>query len=162
MKGEVKGGVRGDVKGDVKRAPSAETFLPLRAVEFHILLALAPGARHGYGILQDTLRRTEGQLLLEPGTLYRALRRLLADGLVEEGEPEGSRDRDDERRRYYHLTALGRQVAAAEVERMDALVAAARASGLVPAREPDRARPKDAADEVLPAWRLKVLRGEKP
>lgn len=88
--------------------PSPESFLPLRTVEFHILLALAPGARHGYGILQDTLRRTEGELLLEPGTLYRALRRLLAGGLVEEGEPDsGEADREDERRRYYHLTSLG-------------------------------------------------------
>lgn len=145
------------------RTLSPGSFLPLRTVEFHILLALAPGARHGYGILQDTLRRTGGQLLLEPGTLYRALRRLLAGGLVEEGEPEvGEGDRDDDRRRYYRLTGLGRRVAAAEVERMTALVAAARASGLVPGREEPPDRVNGSAGEGLPGWRLKAIRGEKP
>lgn len=143
--------------------PSPESFLPLRTVEFHILLALAPGARHGYGILQDTLRRTEGELLLEPGTLYRALRRLLAGGLVEEGEPDsGEADREDERRRYYHLTSLGRRVAAVEVERMKALVAAARVSGLVPAREEGGDRKNASRGEALPGWRLKAVRAEKP
>jgi len=112
--------------------PPLETFLPLRPVEFQILLALAPGVRHGYGIMQDTLRRTDGALLLEPGTLYRALRRLLSAGLVEEGEPGvGETDRDDERRRYYRLTSLGQRVASAEAERMRRLVVAARASGLL-------------------------------
>jgi DNA-binding PadR family transcriptional regulator len=114
----------------MKDRPPAEDFLPLRPVEFHILLALGDGERHGYGILQEALRTSGGVLLLEPGTLYRALRRMRREGLV--AETEGRRGAtDDERRRYYRLTALGRRVAAAEGERMAGLLLAARARGLL-------------------------------
>jgi DNA-binding PadR family transcriptional regulator len=108
--------------------PPAEEFLPLRRVEFEVLLALVPGERHGYGILLEVARR--GALQLEPGTLYRALRRMLTAGLVAHASsPAGQTD--DERRRYYRLTELGRRVAAAEAERMAALVRAARTRGLL-------------------------------
>jgi DNA-binding PadR family transcriptional regulator len=112
------------------RRPAAQEFLPLRPVEFHVLLALGDGERHGYGILQEALRRSGGAMLLEPGTLYRALRRMLQAGLVAETKAPANAS-DDERRRYYRLTDLGRRVAAAEAERMAALVLAARARGLL-------------------------------
>jgi len=107
-----------------------EDFLPLRPVEFDILLALGDGERHGYAIMQEALRRSEGQLQLEPGTLYRALRRMREAGLVTETAGRGQ-EGSDERRRYYRLTALGRRVAAAEAQRMAALVRTARTRGLL-------------------------------
>jgi DNA-binding PadR family transcriptional regulator len=105
-------------------------FLPLRPVEFDILLALGDGDRHGYAIMQEALRRSEGALQLEPGTLYRALRRMRQAGLVTETTGR-ARDGDDERRRYYRLTALGRKVASAEARRMAELVLTARTRGLL-------------------------------
>ena len=102
---------------------------PLRTVEFHILLALAEENRHGYAILLEAQRRAGGAAItLEAGTLYRALRRLREAGLVDEAPDEPD---DDERRRYYTLTAEGRQAAADEAQRLAALVSAARASGLL-------------------------------
>ena len=112
------------------RHPPTEDFLPLRPVEFDVLLALGDGDRHGYAIMQEALRRSEGRLQLEPGTLYRALRRMRQAGLVTETTGRGQ-DSDDERRRYYRLTALGRRVAAAEAQRMAALVVTARTRGLL-------------------------------
>ena len=103
-----------------------DRFLPLTAVVFEILLALAPGERHGYEIMQDVERRTDGRIVLHPGTLYRALSRLLDQGLIEELDERPTADRDDERRRYYRLSALGRTVARAEVERLARQVSAAR------------------------------------
>jgi DNA-binding PadR family transcriptional regulator len=102
--------------------------MTLRPVEFHILLSLVDADRHGYAIRSETAKRTEGELLLEPGTLYRALHRLLAEGLVAEvkGKPGG-----DERRRPYRLTDRGRKVAVAEAERLARLVAAARKTQLL-------------------------------
>jgi DNA-binding PadR family transcriptional regulator len=111
-----------------KPRPPAEAFLPLRPVEFDVLLALLDEERHGYGILLEVARRSGEQL--EPGTLYRALRRMVKAGLVAHASaPSG--ETDDERRRYYRLTELGRRVAAAEAERMADLVRAARAGGLL-------------------------------
>jgi DNA-binding PadR family transcriptional regulator len=107
-----------------------ETFLPLPPAAFHILLALAEGERHGYAIMQEARRRSDGRLQLEPGTLYRALRRMREAGLVTESAGRGQ-DGGDERRRYYRLTALGRRVAAAEAERMASLVLTARTRGLL-------------------------------
>jgi DNA-binding PadR family transcriptional regulator len=102
-----------------------DRFLPLTPVVLEIALALAPGERHGYEIMQEVERRTDGQIVLHPGTLYRALGRLLDQGLIEELD-ERPADSDDERRRYYRLTALGQAVARAEVERLASQVSAAR------------------------------------
>ena len=113
--------------------PDPSSFLPLRPVELEILLTLAHGERHGYAIIQETEARNEGALRLETGTMYRALRRLVHDGLA---APTARRphdhDGDDERRRYYTITALGRRVAGAEAARLARLVAAARAAKLIP------------------------------
>jgi DNA-binding PadR family transcriptional regulator len=108
-----------------------ESFLPLRPVEFEILLVLAAGDHHGYAIIQQTEERTDGRMRLETGTLYRALRRLTSDGLVEPTSKRPARDLDDERRRYFSITALGRKVAAAEASRMASLVDAAHARSLI-------------------------------
>ena len=103
----------------------AARFLPLTPVVLEIALALAPGERHGYEIMQEVERRTDGQIVLHPGTLYRALARMLDQGLIEELDERRAGD-DDERRRYYRLTSLGIAVARAEVERLATQVSAAR------------------------------------
>jgi len=105
--------------------------MSLRPIEFHILLALAADERHGYGILQEVARLTEGGLQPEPGTLYRALHRMLKDGWVVESARRPAAELDDERRRYYRLTPLGRRVASAEAARLSRLVAIARAHRLL-------------------------------
>jgi DNA-binding PadR family transcriptional regulator len=93
---------------------------------FHILLALAGGDRHGYGILKDVLRQTDGAVRLGPGTIYGTLQRLMDSGWVEESDGP-SAAAVDERRRHYRLTRSGRMALDAEVRRMEALVRAARA-----------------------------------
>lgn len=113
----------------IKREATAH--LPLRPVEFQVLLSLAQGERHGYGIMQEALSLSDGATLLEPGTLYRALRRMLRAGLVVESARRPDGERADERRRYYRLTDLGRRVATAEAERMHRLVSTARAFRLL-------------------------------
>jgi len=105
---------------------NVDRFLPLTPVVFEIALALAAGERHGYEIMQDVERRTDGRIVLHPGTLYRALGRLLEQGLIEELDERPAAGRDDERRRYYRLSPLGRAVARAEVERLAGQVSAAR------------------------------------
>jgi DNA-binding PadR family transcriptional regulator len=105
---------------------NVERFLPLTPVVFEIALALAAGERHGYEIMQEVERRTGRQIVLHPGTLYRALGRLLDQGFIEELEERPASDGGDERRRYYRLTALGQAVARAEVERLASQVTAAR------------------------------------
>lgn len=92
-------------------------YLPLKPDFFHILLALADRNRHGYGIIKAVESATEGTIVLEPSPLYRRLRRLLEDGVVEEVAPDAA-DQEDERRRYYALTALGQRVLAAEAARL--------------------------------------------
>jgi DNA-binding PadR family transcriptional regulator len=104
--------------------------LPLSEAALHILLALADEDRHGYSIMQEVAARTEGKLRLGPGTLYGCLKRLLADGLIEESPRRPAAARDDPRRRYYRLTSLGRRVTASELERLAALLKAARKSRL--------------------------------
>lgn len=106
---------------------------PLSWVEFHILLALAEEPRHGYGIMLDTEQRTGGGVTLEPGNLYRALKRMRARGLVDRAEQPDAAEGDDERRRYYRITDVGRRTAAAETHRMADLVEAARARRIVDA-----------------------------
>ena len=107
-------------------------FLPLKPVQFHILLALSECDRHGYAIIQETLERTGGEVRLEMGTLYRTLHRMLGGGLVEESDHRPAPEQDDQRRRYYRLTSLGRDVAAAEANRMAALVRSAAERRLLP------------------------------
>jgi DNA-binding PadR family transcriptional regulator len=103
----------------------------LPASEFHILLALGDAERHGYAIKQEIAARTEGEVDLGPGTLYGSIKRMLADGLIEESEARPDASVDDERRRYYRITPLGREVAAAEARRMEQLVALARRKRLL-------------------------------
>jgi DNA-binding PadR family transcriptional regulator len=102
-----------------------ESFLPVTPVVFEIMLALAGGERHGYDIMQEVERRTEGRIFLHAGTLYRALSRLLDQQLIEELDQRPP-DNDDERRRYYRLTPLGQAVARAEVHRLESQLSAAR------------------------------------
>jgi DNA-binding PadR family transcriptional regulator len=103
----------------------------LRPIEFEILLTLAHGERHGYAIIQETGERTRGQVRLETGTLYRALKRLVDLELV---RPAGRRKagHEDERRRYYAITPEGRAAAAAEAATLARLVESARAAHLLP------------------------------
>ena len=101
---------------------------------FHILLALADDDRHGYAIIQEVLSRTDGEVRLSPGTLYRSIQRMLDDDLIVEIHERPAPDMDDERRRYYRITAFGRAVAKAEVRRLSELVRLARASGFVPGK----------------------------
>ena len=108
-----------------------ESFLPLTPVAFEILLALADGERHGYSILQEVEARSGGAVALHAGTLYRALARLLENQLIEELDGSPNRSNDDERRRYYRLTARGIAVARAEVARLEGQLAAARTRRLL-------------------------------
>jgi DNA-binding PadR family transcriptional regulator len=99
-----------------------ESLLPVKPAELLVLTMLMVGERHGYGIRQDIIAHTQGAIQLEAGNLYRSMRRLEADGLVEEAGRRPAADADDERRRYYRLTAFGRRVLAAEMLRLRALV----------------------------------------
>jgi DNA-binding PadR family transcriptional regulator len=106
-----------------------ENLLPLRPVEFHILLSLAGGARHGYGIMQDA--RERGEAVPDIGTLYRALARMLDLGLIEQADAPRNSAEDDARRNYYAITDFGLRAARAEARRLDALARAARIGGLL-------------------------------
>jgi DNA-binding PadR family transcriptional regulator len=110
-----------------------DSFLPLPVSEFEILLALADGERHGYSIMSDIGDRTSGALRLGPGTLYGSIKRMLANGLIDEATNKRRAPGDDERRRYYRLTALGRAVASAEAARLDELVRHAKRKRLLTA-----------------------------
>jgi DNA-binding PadR family transcriptional regulator len=107
-------------------------FLPLPTAVFHILVALADHDRHGYSIMQDVAQRTDGKVRLSAGTLYSAVRRMLEQGLIAElrGSPDPTSA--DERRRYYRLTKLGRDVAIGEARRVSDMLTQARATGLIP------------------------------
>ena len=109
-----------------------ETFLPLTPAAFHILLAVADGEKHGYGIMQEVAAISNGQVKLGPGTLYGTIKRMLADGWIEESDERPDPELDDERRRYYRLTDLGGKVVRAEAGRLARLVDAARSKRLVP------------------------------
>lgn len=100
---------------------------PIKTTWFHILLALADGALHGFGIRESVEARTDGQVKLWPATLYGSVREMSEAGLIEPLEGENDPD-DDQRRRYYRLTRRGREVLRAEADRLQALVDAARAS----------------------------------
>ena len=111
-----------------------ETFLPLTPVVFEILLALADGEQHGYSIMREVERRSSGGVTLHPGTLYRALARLLESSLIAELDERPDPSSDDERRRYYQLTDRGIAVARAEAERLDSQLSAARTRRLLGVR----------------------------
>src|SRR3954464_8673798 len=134
-----------------------DRFLPLTPVVLEIALALAAGERHGYEIMQEVERRTSGPIVLHPGTLDRALSRLLEQGLIEELAERPS-DEDDERRRYYRLTTLGQAVARAEVERLagqgsdarrrfrGARASAPTSASIAPCSTPTRRRSENVSD----------------
>jgi DNA-binding PadR family transcriptional regulator len=110
-----------------EKSRSPQELLPLTPPVFHILLALADEERHGYGIMQDVARQTGDALQLGPGTLYGCLKRMLAAGLVAESDERPDPALDDERRRYYRMTMLGKRVVRAEAQRLAGAVMAAKA-----------------------------------
>ncbi len=114
--------------------PTPESLLPLPAATLHILLAVADADRHGYAIIQEVAARTGGEVTLSAGTLYRSIQRMVELDLLEETDERPAADEDDERRRYYRITAFGRDVARAEVDRLQALVKLARSFGLATRR----------------------------
>ncbi len=105
---------------------------PLPPATFHILMSLADEERHGYAIIQEVEERTEGELRLSAGTLYRSIQRMLEQGLIVESRRRPARALDDERRRYYRITPLGLTTARAEMRRLTQLVRLGRARGLTP------------------------------
>jgi DNA-binding PadR family transcriptional regulator len=111
-------------------------LIPLTPAVLHILLALADEERHGYGIMKEVEGRTGGEVCLGPGTLYGAIKRMLADGLIEASGERPDPRLDDQRRRYYRITDFGRRVAGAEAERLQGLVSTAHARKLLPTRKP--------------------------
>jgi DNA-binding PadR family transcriptional regulator len=134
----------------VKPSPEAQDLLPLTPVVLHILLALADGrhdesddspGRHGYAVAQEVEEMTEGQIRMGPGTLYGSIQRMLTSALIEEvmrarGGARQSPATDDERRRYYRLTPLGRRVLELELARLARVVSVARAKHLLRGLEP--------------------------
>ena len=123
-----------------QRQGDPEELLPLTPVALNILLALADGERHGYGIGVEVRERTEGKMRLGPGTLYGSIKRMVDGGLIEESEgpheeetDDASRGYDAQRRRYYRLTGFGERVLAAELARLEGVVRVAQAKGVFPA-----------------------------
>jgi DNA-binding PadR family transcriptional regulator len=103
-----------------------KSFIPLKTHWFHIMLSLAGGEQHGYGIMQEVLNRTTGKVRLWPATLYGSIKRLIEADLIEESDERPAPELDDARRRYYRLTVLGKHVLDAECERLQELVHAIR------------------------------------
>ena len=124
---------------DKARIPEPESHLPLTPAVLDIMVALGEEEMHGYAIMQEVRRRTQGGRRLAPGTLYRSLRQMEQRGWVVESEERPDPSLDDERRRYYQLTDLGRRVALAEVERLEGVVDAARSKGFIPSPRPSGA-----------------------
>ena len=116
------------------KSKDADGLLPLKPVVFQVLLSLLDGERHGYAIVQDIADRSSARLQIEPGNLYRTLRFMLDEELIEESARRPSPEADDERRRYYRITKFGQRVAAAEAARLVELVADARARHLLKGR----------------------------
>jgi DNA-binding PadR family transcriptional regulator len=122
---------------DEEREPAAS----VTPAVFQILLALSRGKSHGYGIMQDVSRVTNGDTRLGPGTLYRSIQRMLVDGWIEERTIALHDEADDDRRRYYRLTPRGRAVAKREAQRLADLVDVARERSLIPKRPGRGERP---------------------
>ncbi|MGD0404590.1 MAG: helix-turn-helix transcriptional regulator [Candidatus Acidiferrales bacterium] len=99
-----------------------QKFIPLKTQWFHIMVSLAGGEQHGYGIMQDVLNHTTGKVRLWPATLYGSIKRLIEADLIEESDERPAPELDDARRRYYRLTVLGKRVLDAECERLQELV----------------------------------------
>jgi len=104
------------------RKSDGERFLPLSLPIFHMLLSLSEGERHGYALKRAIAQRTDGKLNLGSGALYGSINKMLEEGFIEESDERPDSHLDDERRRYYRITALGRKVAAAETARLRSLV----------------------------------------
>jgi len=111
--------------------PAIDELLPLTPTVFHILLALADQERHGYGIMQEVMAMTQNQVRMGPGTLYGSIKRMLKANLIEESDERPDPELDDERRRYYRLTDLGRRVLAAETQRLSVLIDVAQAKHIL-------------------------------
>jgi DNA-binding PadR family transcriptional regulator len=114
--------------------PDPQALLPLPPVTFHILVALCDADLHGYAIIREVAARTDGEIEIQAGTLYRTIARLVEQGLIVEKRTRPALGEDDERRRYYRLTPFGKAVAQAEARRLAQMVKLARASGLVPGK----------------------------
>ena len=114
-------------------------LLPLPPAQLHILLALADGDKHGYAVMSEVERMTDGEVSMGPGTLYGAIKRMLNADLIEESDNRPDPDIDDERRRYYRVTGYGARVLTAELARLEQLVRAAEA--------------KKVASRLQPGWR---------
>jgi DNA-binding PadR family transcriptional regulator len=119
------------------RDPNPADFLPLTPAVLHILLALADGELHGYAVAHAVEALTEGTVRMGPGTLYGSIGRMVASGLIEESVRARGRGADDERRRFYRLTTLGRRVLESEADRLARVVALARAKNVL--RRPELA-----------------------
>jgi len=119
-----------------KKARDSKSLLPLTPAIMNILLSLADRERHGYGIMREAEGRTGGEVRLGPGTLYGSIKRMLADGLIEESDDRPDSALDDQRRRYYRITDFGRRVAGAEAERLAGLVSTAREKKLLRGSRP--------------------------
>jgi DNA-binding PadR family transcriptional regulator len=104
---------------------------PLTPAAFHIMLVLADGENHGYAIMREVAENTQGKMRLGPGSLYGTIKRLLADGWIEETDERPDPQLDDERRRYYRLTGVGRKLVQTEAERLEQLVNLARGKKLL-------------------------------
>lgn len=116
--------------------PDLRRLLPLRPVDFLLLLALVEHEQHGYGLAGAIAEATDGLVRLEPGNLYRVIKRLVDDGLIAPSARRPAAELDDERRRYYRLTAAGARVAALEAERLRGVLASRPARALRPLLEP--------------------------
>ena len=119
-----------------KHTRRPDELLPLTPGMFHVLIALADGEKHGYAIIKEVARRTDGAIRLSAGTLYTLIRRFVQNGVIAESAERPDPALDDERRRYYRLTPFGRDVAKAEAARMESTLTMARAKNLIPRSRP--------------------------
>jgi len=115
------------VPSEKSRVDEVAALLPLKPQDYHILFVLLDVERHGYGMVKEIERQTGGKVRLEAGNLYRSVRRMIQQGLIVESDRRPAPESDDERRRYYRITDLGRRAVVAETDRMRELVAAAEA-----------------------------------
>ncbi len=113
----------------------AQSFLPLNPREFLLLFVLVDGELHGYGLVKAVEEQTDGEIRMDPANLYRCIKRLERDELVQQVGKRRAAQSNDERRRYYGITCLGKAVVKAEAERLDKLAAAARARKLISKRQ---------------------------